>query len=502
MLIVNLFLTAALSLFSVLLGITRERRWPLILVIVVIIMVLSFSDSDDNHRVHELTLRPKTPETNAHELPSLEQAFRSWIAARRDRDQFVDRNYPIYIVAAQGGGIYAAYHAGMFLAAVQDRYPTFAQHLFAISAVSGGSLGASAFSSLIKEHEELKDADNSGTWYWQKAREFLSQDFLSEVTAAALFLDAPARLLPCWGFYCPGERLSRARALEQSIEDAWGSVFSSGQSPNPFTMDIRQFWDPRKDSPALLLNTTEVETGERVVVAPFSLADESTPGLFSLEDRSPDLHIPLSTGVSLSARFPWLTPAGSYTANTSHGVEKRRLVDGGYFENSGVATALDLITRLRKCSPTATSDCSPKAKFILIALVGPQGANVTDAPRHSFNELITPLRALDSTRLARGRLAVEQAQLYLDRLRCPDVVAEVQFDCGLNGTMRELFLATGNVRVPLGWVLSQHSRAAIECSFGIPELCHNAQENATTEKYRRHNSQLITVIGKELQFGR
>jgi hypothetical protein len=40
----------------------------------------------------------------------------------------------------------------------------------------------------------------------------------------------------------------------------------------------------------------------------------------------------------LSARFPWITPAGSVPSMPS-----KKLVDGGYFENSAVETAVDII---------------------------------------------------------------------------------------------------------------------------------------------------------------
>ena len=56
------------------------------------------------------------------------------------------------MVAAQGGGIYAATHALTFLSGLQDACPRFAQHMFAISSVSGGSIGSAMFAALIDKH--------------------------------------------------------------------------------------------------------------------------------------------------------------------------------------------------------------------------------------------------------------------------------------------------------------------------------------------------------------
>ena len=75
---------------------------------------LSLVDLNDNHRIRELD------QSAAHVLPptyDIGQAFKDWIVARPDRADF--QTYPVYVVAAEGGGIYAAYHAALFLAAVR-----------------------------------------------------------------------------------------------------------------------------------------------------------------------------------------------------------------------------------------------------------------------------------------------------------------------------------------------------------------------------------------------
>ena len=59
--------------------------------------------------------------------------------------------HPLYIVATEGGGIRAAYWTAAVLGEIQDKNPNFAAHLFAISGVSGGSLGAAVFEALLAE---------------------------------------------------------------------------------------------------------------------------------------------------------------------------------------------------------------------------------------------------------------------------------------------------------------------------------------------------------------
>ncbi|MFX7866411.1 hypothetical protein ABTK37_20655, partial [Acinetobacter baumannii] len=66
------------------------------------------------------------------------------------------QKFPLYVVAAEGGGIYAATHAASFLAEIQDMCPGFSHHLFAISGVSGGSVGAAVFNALTRDFDWSK----------------------------------------------------------------------------------------------------------------------------------------------------------------------------------------------------------------------------------------------------------------------------------------------------------------------------------------------------------
>jgi len=55
----------------------------------------------------------------------------------------------------------------------------------------------------------------------------------------------------------------------------------------------------------------------------------------------------LSTTAMLSARFPVVSPAGTIRAKGDDGEDGDRVVDGGYFENAGLTTALDVARALR-----------------------------------------------------------------------------------------------------------------------------------------------------------
>src|SRR6202035_668153 len=59
----------------------------------------------------------------------------------------------------------------------------------------------------------------------------------------------------------------------------------------------------------------------------------------------------------------------------------------------------------------------------------------TESPSHCFGELLSPLRALNSTRSARGRF-IEQAHLYLNGSRCPATVTAKLNDCAFRQVTR------------------------------------------------------------------
>ena len=74
----------------------------------------------------------------------LSSVFDEWLSKRNAGGS----KYPVFIIAAEGGGIYAAAATSLFLAKLQDDFPDFVKHVFAISAVSGGAIGATIFQAL------------------------------------------------------------------------------------------------------------------------------------------------------------------------------------------------------------------------------------------------------------------------------------------------------------------------------------------------------------------
>src|SRR5690606_37338373 len=73
--------------------------------------------------------------------PSLHQHFDAWRQLLPDHE-----HSPVFVVAAAGGGLRAAYWTALLLAEMDDRTcGQFGRHVLAASGVSGGSLGLALY---------------------------------------------------------------------------------------------------------------------------------------------------------------------------------------------------------------------------------------------------------------------------------------------------------------------------------------------------------------------
>jgi len=422
--------------------IPRMNRAPT-LFLVLIAWAVAISSLNDNHRVREAGEGAPTVPRG----PGLREHFEKWIASsERGRDP--KRRYPVVIVAAEGGGIRAAYWTATLLAAIQEREPSFARHVYAISGVSGGSVGAVAFDALLAQSPGAggKLCDVLGKVETSLSRctaHVLGEDFLSPTLAAFLFPDLVQRFLPF-----PVERFDRARALETSWEDAWRKGMGNDRLAEPF--DGLWKGDRTHRIPSLFLNGTWVETGKRMLASNLAVdvgIFNDTADVFSFIDYP----IAASTAAHLSARFTYVSPAGSLRKRNEKETAAH-VVDGGYFENSGTATALDVLAALYGRGEKLNLD------FVVVYVNNDPGEEETStaeparpAPLRWLTELMSPIDALFNTRVARGTYSQSLTREFVEA-NAPDKRRRY-FHFGLK---QEKFAP------PLGWFLSAKSRRSID----------------------------------------
>jgi hypothetical protein len=484
-----LFLIVLVVVLSNLLLLGDRIGIPLIWLLIAGAFFLNASEWNDNHKVPLMRHKRDPEATN-----DVGRSFAQWFHSRADSDYYEKSNepYPIFIVAAAGGGAYSAHYTATFLARMQDSCPNFAQHVFAISGVSGGSVGASLFAGLAKlkaRNQPYVGCNlNSGDRYFERrTQKFFEQDFLSPVMAAALFPDLLQRFLPV-----PIGPFDRSRALDGSIEAAWHDMIEDAVKedaaakaiPSPFERPFLDLWTPaRADEavPALIINTTEVANGYRIVLSPIGTgvpADKQWSKIARLHSLLPpakeagfESDVKLSTATGMSARFPWVLPAATVETGPDH--KPMRLVDGGYVESSGVDSASQLLKAL-KVAVERTKDTPDAihAKLYLVVLMGYEGTPVED---RSLGAPPLPLRTLINTWQTRAEIAFLSA--FVDA--CPEIgtcLAQAAEETSYRRALVELpvipiFLNLRDFQLPLTWQLTQASREIIALHAGTAQRC-------------------------------
>ena len=441
----------------------------------------------DNHEVRQLP-----PDARAARAASLQASALEWLEGheqefRRARGAGEDW-FPVYIVAAEGGGLRAAYWTASVLgeldAATGGR---FSRRLFAISGVSGGSLGGASFVAELASPGACNAPE--GRSVRDCVRHFLKGDFLSPMVAYMLFPDALQRFMP----FAPVRHFDRARALELSWERSWAATHPAAPA-NPFAAPYGLLAaDPAL--PRLFLNGTRVETGKRALVSPARFEEDELPevdDLLSVGGRPWSL--PLSAAVHLSARFSYVSPAAKICKDAATTCDGDgvwgRVVDGGYHENSGAQTAAGLLRALRRAArqfeaaqPPGRTRIQPQ---VVLITNDPSSTRLCDAPAriepgHAFTEILSPVAALWNARTARGdaaRRALADAAAGLQR-------DPLDKDCAADGTRSRtlefaLAGATAEDRPPaLGWFLAVGSTTRMDKA-----LCHGLHVKALATAQR------------------
>jgi hypothetical protein len=443
--------------------------------------------------------------------PAIDARARQCKGLPRER---CDPRVPFVIVAAEGGGVRAAAWTALVLSKI-DRAAevaygknAFSGRLVAISGVSGGSLGGALY---------LASRTQGDSATWDTARRFFATDLLTPMLANMLFVDTPMRFLPVSvsNRWVP----DRGTAFERTIEHAWSEAVAGDETRDArlFARPFDAMWrDYDPQLPLLVANTTIVASGERMLQSPVILRQPTAQTKVAAEIRATEtaetpleqdiardgrsfvgtfdandcllprkdadtsfarLGMPLSAMVHNSARFTWVSPAGRYDGNSvCRGV---RVVDGGYFENSGTATADDIVWAIHEKYPG-------KVRTLLVQIrnepvdeddyrIGCENLLAAKAesrrgPRLAFSEVFDPLIALFAGRNARA----DQAKLAMKRRICGKAVPnETTAVAGTSEANRDdsgvfvefALLKDDKAGFPLHWAISEDTLSRMEDQF-------------------------------------
>lgn len=376
---------------------------------------------------------------------------------------------PLVLVAAEGGGIRAAYWTAAVLDALSD-VPCAAEAIVVASGVSGGSVGLSV---------ARVTAPGAAA---ESVRDLGGGDALAEATLGLLIRD-PAYTVAGLPALIDHRWTDRAGLMEAAWERAVPDLGADFYGPAPEGALL---------AAPLILNSTDALAGCRVLVTQIefpageegtsSCAERGAPLPRSRDFRSylvdPDHAedgdhclpgISMATAAMLSARFPYVTPSG--VVGPCRGARQTQLVDGGYVENSGLGTLLDVAPGLIGAAVAASGDVPVVP--IVVWLDNGRGGDLLPAPPRSRPEvLVPPLTALGV------RTSQISPEAWLQRAS----VLSVGRGEEVLGT-RVYVVAQGSaptVQAPLGWVLSDASVVDMDASIAAATACATAGQPETT----------------------
>src|SRR5215813_13900055 len=350
------------------------------------------------------------------------------------------------LVATSGGGIHAEAWTVQVLTALDARHPEFSNSIRLISAVSGGSVGAMQYVE-----------GRYGEWWNQcsdpNRKETCLQELIRVSTESSLEYVG-------WGFVYPDvvrslfpplvpRRWDRGYVLETAWTEAW-------QRPNTLTGTMTDWMKDLRDrrKPAVIFNSTLVETGDRVVFANFDFDDSGKPSplgttppiTFRKLFPNQKNNVLVRTAVRLSAAFPYVSPV----ARSEEDLPPRlryHFADGGYYDNYGILSVVDFIDE-------ALRENKPNNKKVLLIEI--RDSKAEDRPRAAkgsrgwFQQLRAPVTTLlhvrDTAQRNRNQIDVELLREALSPLGVELVSAIFEYP---------------NADTPLSWHLTSDQKKQI-----------------------------------------
>ncbi len=416
--------------------ILRMQRTPVFLLVVlwlVLTAVIPRIGRDDFHDIRRLESGIDASVTSMSSL----QVFERWQSnqpelATPGSPGAPRQVVPLILVATEGGGIKAAMWTSLVLDCVLSSDPigdscpshdsSRLSSVLAESGVSGGSVGLVTYTRYAADPSL---SSQPGDWIDQR----LGEDFVSPSIAWQLYVETPR----AWLQFDAG--MDRAEVLERGWEQAWVRTSSYGLSDalfagalpsgGPLADGFRALWAGDPDVPLLLLNGFSIQDGCKFVTTPIdgngiesnslncvaahnslevpAKPSDGRPGFLSgsrvLSDLlcAPEDDVRLSTAALLSARFPYVSPSGRVLSCPTPDTAQRAInvVDGGYGENTGAGSVLELWDSIRPLVDQYNGDPGHGACIVpaLLQIQSGYGPSA-DVPSTSQDELVVPPKGL------------------------------------------------------------------------------------------------------------
>lgn len=428
----------------------------------------------------------------------------------------------LIIVAASGGGILAAGWTAQVLTKLQSVYPDFDKEVRLISAVSGGSVGAAHYVNSVSEILKL-NGDSQKTALREVAEDAMRSSLASTAYGLA-FPDFKRAIFPFvvdeefdrarllekdW------RRIGNCRKQATNTPGVQSDFRRFCQNrPEAEREKLVWFSDwlediQRGDKPAVIFNATVMETGARIAITSVSTLESNWAGLMAYPPRRDNAQtlsefltgkqnnqpvadpskldkgekknptcsqyingydIDVWTAARLSATFSYVSPAAraacfAYKMNTRSSSEKDspgrlHLIDGGYNDNYGVASALDWLSAALE---GYGKDRIPVSRIALIEIRAKPDIPAQRAQNEWSSTWLGPFWGLVNSwgyaQMSSNDTAVNQLIAdFKDRVKSSG--AGVEFDS---------FVFIPDQPGPLSWHLSEEQKAKLRSAWDSKE---------------------------------
>jgi len=336
-------------------------------------------------------LRKDGPAKHFAQRPMPREYLGKWLDKRLEQIKLNERyssgrdTFDVYIVLSNGGASRAGKWTTGVLSHLQDvsrqrdSDDKFSDHIIAIAGASGGTVGNCAFYSLLKAELADDPSFHDRGNYSAHTKNFFHSDFLTFTLGRFLGPDLIRHLVPI-------DMDDRAAALESLLSRSNDALINKY-----FDKNITEVFDYTGALPILYITSTKVDDGMPGLISTVQLSTDSKRNdilniIDSIQVDDERLNLKLSTAAILSSRFPYVSPAGK--------IKRNYYVDGGYFDNSGAGTILELLGEMNKLF----EDSSKYRDKFSFHILHNSNAEVLPKPSKNIhpltNDLLAPLLTL------------------------------------------------------------------------------------------------------------
>jgi hypothetical protein len=474
----------------------RVFRIPFVLTLLVIALVWSAIPAFDNHAVGRRVGGAAARSVARPPMPriALQDAYDLW----RVQAPVVNGRKVMVLVAAEGGASRAGYWTGEVLSVLHDKSRgRLANALFAISSVSGGSVGAVGYDAVLQDDPAIRPPAVRAA-----VERLTGADALSPDLGGLLFPDLLARFLPL-----PILR-DRAEGLERSWEDTWATQ-ARGGLPS-LKADFLEL-QPRAGQPwrpVLIINGASEETGRPILTSTVRLP----PGYdyYDFHDLT-QRDVAISTAIHNGARFPYVSPPGTLTARGGKAAQGH-IIDGGYFDPVGTEAVRELAIAIARGPARARGD-DLRFIFVVIKFEGPAPAELAGKPGYAAekaitapnppqgvvpvwwgNEILGPLRGFFGSRAGHGVHMAGDLYRLFDHGDLHGAPSQPPPTPRIDGYAEIGLCEKNGYHYPMNWALSARAQTQMQCA-----ATGKAADGSACEAKCEHAIGMIDALAEELK---